>query len=217
MNDTHNSEEQELVGPDNIFSKIWTSPKEVFGFIDKHRYDKHVTILLVLSGMARAFDRASTKNLGDNWTILGVISFCIIIGGLFGWITYYIYAALVSWTGNWIGGKADTQAILRILSYSMLPVILALVLLIPQIAIYGNGIFQSSLDDYKTGIIGNIIFYFSIVIEFVLSIWTIILCVIGLSVTQKFSIGKSIINLLLPAVFFVALALILFLVINLTS
>jgi hypothetical protein len=36
----------------------------------------------------------------------------------FGWISYYIYAALISWSGKWMNGKGNTQLILRILSYA---------------------------------------------------------------------------------------------------
>lgn len=189
-----------FISEKKLLTKIWTSPREVFKFINTYKYDKHVTILLILGGITRTFDRASLKNMGDNFSLFGVIAFCIIIGALFGWITYYIYSALISWTGKWINAKGNTDSILRVLSYALIPSILSLLLLIPQIAIYGNEIFKSDGDLSSGGIISTIIVYGSMFIEFTLGIWSLALCVIGISEVQKLSIGKSILNLLLPAI-----------------
>jgi len=181
-----------------IFTKIWIYPRQVFKFLDETYYDKFVTILLVLSGISRTFDRASLNNMGDKMSLGGVIAFCIVAGGLLGWISFYIYSALLSWTGKWLNGQGNTKSILRMLAHAMLPTIVALIFLIPQIIIYGNEVFKSEGDIISAGLTSNIIVYGSMILEFILGVWTIILVVIGLSVVQKISIGKSILNLLLP-------------------
>ena len=193
-----NFEQQENLSDKEIFSKIWISPRKVFKYLNERNYDKYVTILLVFSGISRAFDQASTKNFGDRMSIWAILGICIIAGGLFGWFTYYIYAALLSWTGKWLKGEGNTNSILRMISYAMIPSIIALVFLIPQISIYGNEMFKSEGDIVSAGLISNILVYLSLFLEFVLGIWTIVLCVIGISEVQKFSIGKSILNFLLP-------------------
>ncbi len=196
------------INPNNIFEKIWTSPRAVFKFINDYKFDRYFTLLIVLSGISRTFDRAAMKNLGDEYSLGGVISYCIIVGALLGWVSYYLYAALISWTGNWLGGKGNTHSIIRVLAYSLVPSILSMFLLIPQIMIYGNGIFQSDGDVVSAGIIGNILFYGSLILELTLGIWSFLLCVIGISEVQKLSIGKSILNLLLPAILFIVIILI---------
>lgn len=202
----------EKIEPKEIFYKLLTSPKEAFKFINDYKFDKHVTILLFLAGIVRAFDRATNKSLGDNFSLLGLIAFCIIIGGVFGWITYYIYAALISWTGKWFEGRADTQSILRILAYALFPSVFILILLIPQIAIYGNGMFQSDYDTSNTGLINNIVYYGLFLCGVALGIWSFILSVIGISEVQKFSIWKALLNLLLPALFFISIILVIVLI-----
>lgn len=188
------------ISDENVFIKIWTSPREVFKFINTHKYDKYATVILILAGISRTFDRASIKNMGDDFSIWGIIAFCVSMGALFGWITYYIYSALISWTGKWINGKGTTDSILRVLSYALIPSIISLLLLIPQIIIYGNEIFKSDGDITSGGIVSNIIFYGSLILEFALSLWSLVLAVIGISEVQKLSIGKSILNLILPAI-----------------
>ncbi|HMR88256.1 MAG TPA: Yip1 family protein [Saprospiraceae bacterium] len=196
-------EDQYSFTDEEIFTKIWTSPRKVFNFIHKTNHDKYLIILLFLSGVVRAFDRASLKNLGDTLSLWSIIAVCIIFGGLFGWITYYIYAGLVSWTGKWLDGKSTTKAILRILSYAMIPSVLSGIFLIPQLIIYENEIFKSDGDIWSADLVSNILFYGSLFFEFLLSIYSIALCVIGLSEVQSFSLGKAILNLLFPILIFI--------------
>lgn len=41
--------------------------------------DKHVTLLLFLAGIVQAFDKAISNNQRDNFSLLGLIAFCIIM------------------------------------------------------------------------------------------------------------------------------------------
>jgi hypothetical protein len=183
-----------------VFTKIWTSPREVFRYINDYRFDKYQTAFLVLAGISRAFDRASTRNMGDHESLGMIIFICIIAGAVAGWMTYYFYAALVSWTGEWLKGKGNMESIVRVLSFAVLPSILSLLLLIPQIAIYGKAIFQTNGDITSASLMGNIIFYGSILLDFILAAYSIVFAIIGVSEVQKLSIGKTILNLLMPAI-----------------
>jgi hypothetical protein len=203
-----------FISKKKLFMKIWTSPREVFEFVNTYKYNKYSTLLLILAGITRTFDRASMKNMGDNFSLWGVIAFCIIIGAIFGWVTYYIYSALISWTGKWLDGKGNTDSILRVLSYALIPSIISLLLLIPQILVYGNEIFKSDGDISSGGLISNVIFYGSMYLDFTLGIWSLVLCVIGISEVQKLSIGKTILNLILPAIVIMTPILIIVLMIN---
>ncbi|HMR82813.1 MAG TPA: Yip1 family protein [Niabella sp.] len=193
-----NPEEYEYRTGKDIFLKIWSSPRAVFKYIIAQNYDRYVTALLMLSGISRAFDRAAVRNLGDKMSLWGIVAICIILGGLFGWVYYYIYAAMINWTGKWLKGLGDTKSILRVMAYAMIPSIVALLFFIPQVAIYGIEMFKNKGDITGAGLISNILVYGSVFIELVLGVWTIVLFITGISEVQKFSIGKAILNVLLP-------------------
>lgn len=193
-----NSKDSNNLTDKEIFTKIWLSPRKVFKFINDNQYDRYVYLLLALAGISRAFDRSISRDLGDNMSLWGIIMLCVFVGGLLGWISYYIYAGLISWTGKWLKGEGNTGSILRILSYALIPMILILILLIPQIGIYGKELFKSNGDITSAGLIPNVIFYGLMILEVFLALWTIVLVVVGVSEVQKFTIGKSILNLVLP-------------------
>jgi hypothetical protein len=181
-----------------VFTEIWTNPRMVFKYINENRYEKYMTALLFLAGVSSSINRATLKNMGDKSELLSIIGLSIVLGGLFGWISYYIYSAMLSWTGKWLDGEGNTKSILRVLSHAMLPSIISILFLIPQIGVYGNEIFKSNGDISSAGIIPNILVYSCMAVDAVLGLWTMVLCVLAISEVQKLSIGKSILNLLLP-------------------
>jgi hypothetical protein len=183
-----------------IFTQIWTRPRPVFKFINHCRYEKHATLLFILAGIAKAFSRTEDKSMLDTSSIVVTLIGCIIGGALFGWISYYIYSSLVRWTGTWLKGCANTDAILRILAYASIPTIVGLVLIIPELALRYSTAFGEDNFSFGNNITYTILYYMLIFIKAVLGIWTLVLYTIGIAEVQQFSIGKALINLILPLV-----------------
>jgi hypothetical protein len=201
-----------------IFTEIWTSPRLVFRYLHQYRYDKFLHILLILAGILKAFDRAATKGTGDVFSLTSVILLCVFVGGAFGWISYYIYTALISLTGKWLGGKGNTNSLLRVMAHAMIPYVAGGLFLIPQMAIFGIAMFQSDVDLTEGGMIEVVIFYLSVVIKLVCSGWTVVILCIGVSEIQKMPVGKAVLNILLPAILiFLPLAAIAFILGNFLS
>jgi hypothetical protein len=196
-------EKYDALSDQDIFTKIWTEPRRIFKFINDTQYEKYLYILLIFAGIVRAFDRASAKDMGDHSSLLFIVFGCIVGGGMLGWVSYYIYSALLSWTGKWLNGVGNTSSIYRMMAYAMIPSILGLVFLFLQIAVFGNDYFRSNTDYLESSIEGSIVFWISFTMEMLLSFASLVLMVIGLSEVQKFSIGKAIANLLLPIAFIV--------------
>lgn len=187
----------------DIFSKIWVFPRAVFRFIEAKKLDEYVYILLILNGICNAFDRAVDRNLGDHLSLGVIILGCVLLGGLLGWISLAIYAALLSWTGKWVGGQADSKSLLRVLAYGTIPSIVASIFLIPQIGIYGIALFQQDGDITGGSVLQNVVFWGAMFLEVVLAIWSFIITLIGVSEIQQISILKAFLNLLLPILIFV--------------
>lgn len=191
----------------NLFKKILTHPKEAFSFIARHQYEKHLTLLLVFAGIANGFDRISEKAKGDD-NIVALFAIAIIAGALVGWISYYIYAALLSLSGRWLNGKGRTNTILPVLAYGSVPGIAATIFTIAQIVLFGTGPFD--FEAATTAV--TLIYYALVLLQLGFGFWSLALYAIGLAEVQQFTIWKAVLNLLLPILFIVVpIALIFFL------
>jgi len=203
-------EKYNVLSDKDIFTKIWTEPRRVFRFIDDTRYEKYFYLLMLFAGIASAFERASSKNMGDGSSLFSIVFGCVIIGGALGWISYYIYAALLSWSGKWLNGVGNTSSIFRMTAYAMIPSILGLFFLFLQIAVYDVDYFTDFAGYLEKSMFANIVFWISFVIQMLLSLVTLVFMVIGLSVVQKFSVGKAILNLILPVLIIILAILLVF-------
>lgn len=192
-----------------IFTKIWTEPRRIFNYIEKAKYEKYFYILMVLAGITGSLDRAMEKGLGNDQSIIFILISATIFGGLLGWIGYYIYAALISWTGKWLDGKGNTESIYRVMAYALIPSILSLLVIFSQILIFGSSSFQNNFEISESKTVESVIFIILNIGNLGLAVVNIIFYGIAISVVQKFGIEKAILNLLLPILIIVVPILIL--------
>ncbi|MEQ8905876.1 Yip1 family protein [Ekhidna sp.] len=214
MNDEEHQDKIEFVSITDrqIFTLIWTKPRIVFRYLEENSYDKFLYGLLIMAGIGSTLNNASNKNMGDEHSLTFVLAMSVIFGGLLGWISFYIGAALMSWTGKWIDGKATRESLLRMSAYASIPVAFSLIIITIQIAIFGNDLFKSQIYLENYSAIEVILFYLLALSEVIIGVWTIAIFVIGLSEVQGFSVWKAIANIfismgvvLVPVLLLVAL------------
>jgi hypothetical protein len=177
-----------------IFATIWTSPRRVFRFINDNEYDKHVKVLLVLAGITNALEGFKDLAL----PLILFIGLSILVGAIFGWLSCYISAVLVIWTGRWIKGKGEVSDLVRVFAYGGLPSAIGLIFIIAEIFVQRSEAEWNSMVPAAS----NVFTYGFRGVQIVLWTFTSVFAVVGISEVQKFSIGKAILNWLLPALLF---------------
>jgi len=202
-----NGQEELCLSEKEIFRKIWMSPRKVFKFINDSNYNELTTVLLIFGGIASTLNNASGRNIGDHVPLWAVLIACVFGGAIFGWISFYIYAALLSWTGKWLKGVGNTTSLLRMMSCAIIPSLIIILLFILRIILYGNEVFQSNFDIYGKGTLTIMVYAFTAFVEVAIGIWTLVILVIGISEVQKLSIWKSILNMILPVIVLIAVYL----------
>lgn len=185
---------------------IWLKPKQTFTYILKYCPDKFVILFFVLGGIGRAIDRAVNRNMGDELSLGVILAIAIIGGALFGWISYYFYAWLLKVSGKWLKGEASTNKYRTVLAWSIVPQVLSLLLVVPQILLFGNGFFSSEFEEPSLAL-GISLLIFGL-IDIALGIWSLVILVNGIMVIQNFGAGKAFLNAILP-VFMILLPILL--------
>lgn len=198
MNSEHEFYQINSYSNEDLILGIFNNPRHFLKYVSTQANDKNVNLLLILAGISESFSQTEISN--GNFSLFIIIAKCIIIGGFFGWIGYYIYAFLLSWMGTWLKGNGTKEEFLKIIAYSSIPVIASLFLVLIQIIVFGNDAFSHEIDFSIYSSLNILIYWICLLVSFVLSIWSIILLIIGISELQQFSIGKSILNLILPAI-----------------
>lgn len=175
-----------------VFIKIWLKPKMVFKFINGYHYENYMILLLILLGVVKTLDGLVDKGNSIDLSMGTIIVNAVLIGGITGWIGTYIYAVFISLTGPLFDGKANTKSILRVLAYGYIPTVCSLLIIAAQIFLIKKNYYE--IDENLQLFIS----YGLLSIEIALSLWTVVLCVVGIAEVQKFSYVKAFFNLLMP-------------------
>ncbi len=122
-----------------------------------------------------------------------------------GWISYYLVAYFLSIAGDLMKGKATDGDFRTVVAWSLVPSIVSLFIIIPQFIIYGSG--SNSYDFEAYFVTENLLLAVFILIKAILAIWSIVILVKGVAYIQQFSIGKAILNILLPFIVIVGIVL----------
>lgn len=203
------SERPEELSNKQVFFEIWTRPRKVFRFLHAYAYDKYTIPLILAVSFLAGFDQQVSII-----TISGDISawqvFTVILTVFLGWLLYYVLAALLSMVGKWLGGKARTKELLRVVAYSVIPALVrtpfSIIALV--VGLLSHSASVSSIVSQGTLVITSII-------GFILGMWQLVLMVVGISEVQAFSVGKAILSVILVfAIVFIPLMAIVFFVLQ---
>jgi hypothetical protein len=197
-----------------ILIGIWTSPRLVFRYLEDNRYDRYTYVFLFLGALVRSIEIAEEKKLGSYSSLITLLGWCV-LGGFMWCLFYYIYAATMSWMGGWIKGEANTESFVRMLSYALVPLVTSLIFSALEVAVFGVKMFQSTFEISDLSFTLQLFFYCALLMKVLLATWSVVLFVIGISEIQKFSILKSILNMIIPGLSMLTVTMIIVLILDL--
>ncbi len=181
----------------NPWISMWVEPRETIQQIISSNPTRTVLLLAALSGFGSALDKASIKSMGDTFELPIIFSIAAIAGPIGGILSLYLGGALVRWTGTWIGGVASSQNIRAALAWSSVPLIWALLIWIPELALIGDELFTSETPRMDASDTLLLAFLGLSLIELVIAIWTLVVLLKSLGQVQGFSAWRALGNLLL--------------------
>ncbi len=181
----------------NPWFSMWTKPRKTMRYILNDNPRKYIIPLAMIYGVLSALDKASLKNMGDTFSLWSILLIAI-VGGSIGGICYvYLDALLLKWTGTWIGGKGTTEQIRAAITWGSIPYIIVSILWIPELILYGKELFTTATPMIDASLSLSILLIVLGIIEFVFSIWSVIVGLKCLGEVQGFSAWKALGNSIL--------------------
>lgn len=170
-------------------------PATFFKSIESVKPDWMVSLLLMLGGIAQSMTRAMEENRGDKSDLSSVLMFSVLFGALLGWFTFYVYAAALSWSSEYLGGKASRSLMVKTVAYSLVPIIFWLPIYAIEIGLHGNAVFQKAYDEtIQSEWLPKMLLW----IRALLLLYSILLLITGIRQAQHFSLSKAVLNALFP-------------------
>lgn len=174
------------------WATVWNRPRETMrGIVRSPDPEQWVLPLAALGGFVRTLDRADWRNLADGAPLFAIFAFALIGGAIGGVIALYIGGWVFRWTGRWFGGRAPATQVRAAIAWANAPMIVALALWIPKLAIFGKELFTSVTPrvDAAPGL--TYALYGFTAIEVAIAIWAIVILVKCLGEAHGFSAWKA--------------------------
>ena len=187
----------------NPWITVWTRPRHTIRHLVTYASESALLPLAAVGGVVQALDRASSRSLGDTIPFDVILALCGALGPLIGILELYLGSVLISWTGRWIGGNAESDEIRTAVAWANVPLIGVFVLWILQTVLLGPELFTTltpRLDNSGGLAIG---FLASALAQITLGIWAFFILLKGLGEVQGFSAWKAFGNVLLSSLVFV--------------
>ncbi len=178
----------------NPWFSIWTRPRATMRTILDTDPTRMVVLLAMIGGISNALDNASARSLGDTWALPSIFVLAAIGGSIAGLIEVYLGGLIMRWTGRWIGGQGSLGEIRAAIAWSNVPLIWALLLWIPSLALYGEEMFLSEAPRMDANWVPAILLGIA---DVVVLVWWFFVYLECLGETQGFSAGKALGNTLL--------------------
>jgi hypothetical protein len=184
----------------NPWFSMWTRPRATIAQIVERDPTHMVLVLAAIAGFGEALDRASMRSAGDTLGLPTIFVAAAIAGPVGGFVTLYLGSLLLRWTGSWIGGNASGVQIRAAMAWSGVPLIWALLLWVPELAIFGTELFTTATPRMDESIALALSFF---AIELVIGVWAFVVFLKSLGQVQGFSAWKALANGVLALLVFV--------------
>ena len=167
----------------NPWKEVWLHPRNTIKAILKYDPKYMVLPLAALAGIANnALDFESMDAIVGGRSFIG----SAFVAALLGIVSLYISGFLLSLTGRWINGKANSLKLRAAIAWAGVPVVTSLLLFIPLF-------FALNSESFGILSVSSIAFM-------ILGVWSLVLQVGMISEIQKFSIWKAILNIILAGI-----------------
>ncbi len=179
----------------NPWVTIWANPRATLSAIIQRKPNYCFYLLAEINGLVLLLPLL--KSILLNRQYLGFIGL-LLLAFLVGVICISIMSALYFWIGKLMKGKGSFRSVRTVVAWSNAPNLIALIvwmIFIFTLQPYSETSYLSASTNSSDKIM------VCAVAQVAASIWSIVILIVGISLVQRFSIGKSAVNFVLATLF----------------
>ena len=176
----------------NPFLSVWLHPKQTARYVIEHKTIVYALMLVVIGYIASGFSGFMNSELYPDFSYVWIFLISIILGPILGIIMMFIASGIVFLIGKLLKGTGSFWDVFKASSLSSIPAIFTGPFYILWMFVSPESFF------FEDGV--SAIAVIVSIIMIVTAIWSVIILVAAIAEAHQFSIIRSIISLIIPAI-----------------
>lgn len=183
----------------NPWLTIWTQPRATIAQIVRENPNRSLWWLAAIYGFSSLLGLFQSMALGTSVGLVGIVLLAIIFSAIYGYIGFAIWSAFVLWVGKLFKGHATFKTIRASYAWSCVPVIVNIPLWVLVIVLFGQQVFMNFQNAGEPSVVLFFLF-FILAVKVIVAIWSLVIFINALAEVQKYSILRSIGNILVAGI-----------------
>lgn len=197
----------------NPWIAIWTKPRETITSIVATNPNRSIWALAAVFGFSSLLNLFQSGSLAANIAPLAIFIIAAILSPFWGYFIFSLWSYILLISGKIFRGRGNYKTVRAAYAWSNVPLVLNIPIWILMGLMFGKELFSNSLDGHPMTSGAISVLFVLLIGKIVLSIWSLVIFVNTLSAVQQYSILRSIGNIVVGAIIFVALTIALLMVI----
>lgn len=201
INENENNTDQQL----NPWTSVWFHPRKTVQFVMEYKTGSFVLMVAAITGIIHFLDQATGEDLVETWNMAAILLVALLAGPIIGVIGLYIGSGIYHALSRLLGGLGTFEETRKAFTVSNLIVVIGGIIWIPDLLILGQGNFTSDPDFsfVQTGWL-----LISLLINFAVWIWSLVVLIATLSEVHRFSAWKAVLAVFLPIIILVVIVIV---------
>ncbi|MEI3613874.1 Yip1 family protein [Pseudogracilibacillus sp. SO30301A] len=179
----------------NPWLTIWYAPRATMRSAINYRNSKLLIFLAIMAGITEFFDRAISDNLGVHMNFWVVLLMIIVVGGIIGIISWFIWSAINYYVGKLLKGKGTYDEMRVAMAISFIPFAISVIFCFLDVLFLREKLFTNAvLSPFQIGWLLLSAFF-----VFILAVWSFFLMIKAVAEAHQFSSWKGLLTLIIPA------------------
>ncbi len=184
----------------NPWLTIWTEPRATISRIVSHNANRSLWLLASIYGFSSLLNSFQTFVVGQQIGLFQIYFLAAVLSPIWGYIGFSIWSFFISITGKLFKGAGTFKEVRAAYAWSCVPLVVNLVLWLILGAAFGRTLFMPIDETHPLTQTQVVLLFVVLVARLVTMIWSLVIYVNTLSEVQKFSVLKSIGNMLVAVI-----------------
>jgi hypothetical protein len=181
----------------NPWRTMWVEPRQTVRAVIAENPNRCLWLLAAIYGFSSILNLFQSMAVGGAVSTWALVFLAAVLSPLWGYAVFAIWAWLISWTGKWLHGAGNFTTVRAAYAWSCVPLAPNALIWICLVLLLKGQLFQNFIDGHLLSSMQVTLLFVLLLAKMLFVIWAVVLYLNALAEVQKFSILKTILNVII--------------------